>query len=187
MLELLRRSQGRVIDPGIVPRWLSLLKQPARGALYMAVITTRTACAPGVAGAVVGWAVDRGHLAVEDEPAAVTVLSEAIANSIVHGSLGVLGMDAYVADPDGYFAGIDERLADDDYGSRPIAILWRQAPGRLWLHVEDTGKGATEVGRQRPSCAPRLAGRGKKIMAAMAAHVRYSLNGRRTSIGFPHA
>jgi hypothetical protein len=187
MIDRLRGAQGYVIDPEIDPHWLSLLRPPVRAALYIAVIATRNAYTPGIAGAVVGWAVDRGHLAAHDEPAALTALSEAIANSIVHGNLGVSGMDAYVANADGYFSAIEGRLADDAYGRRPIAILWRQTAKRLWLHVEDTGRGGIEMSGPEPASAPCLAGRGKKLMAAMAVRVRYSLNGRRTSMGFPHA
>ena len=187
MLDLLRRSQGYVIDAEIAPYWVSRLTQPVRGALFMAVITTRTAYAPGVAGAIVGWAVDRGYLAVDDEPAALTAVSEGIANAVVHGNLGLAGMDAYEADPEGYFSAIDQRMADDDYANSPIAVIWRRASGRLWLHVEDTGRGAMEIAPKEQAATPRLAGRGRKVMATMAVRVRYSLNGRRTSMSFPHA
>ncbi|CAK0773848.1 hypothetical protein CCP2SC5_610006 [Azospirillaceae bacterium] len=186
MLDMLRRPQWIVIDPEVDASLLSLFSLPVRGALYTAVITARTAYMPGVAGAVVGWAVDNGHLAVQDESAARTALSEAIANSLFHGSLGLTGMDSYSADPDGYFEDIAARLNDEAYGASPIVIRWRRTPGRLWLHVEDAGRGGPEIRSSQTHSRRHLAGRGRNVMAAMAGVVRYTLNGRRTSMGFSH-
>ena len=183
----LRNSNGYYIDPAISQDWLSQLGQPTNGTVYKAVITARAAYTLGIADAVVCWAVERGHLAAHYESPAVTALSEGIANATVHGSLGVLGMDAYNDDPNGYFSAINDRLADFAYATLPIAIMLRVSLRRLWFHVEDTGRGAIDLRHPHPIKMPLLAGRGRKVMAAMAVRVRYTLNGRRTSMSFPHA
>lgn len=187
-----------VADPALPDGWPERLGRRCpwpRRALFTAALTARTAHDGAVAPSVVGWAVRAGHLAGADRLAAEIVLSEALANAVLHGCLEMPGQKECAGDLDAYFELLDTRMRDDRFGLRPVALTWSMVgqpvsggggASLLVLHVEDAGSGFTMPHGSTLEKAA-LSGRGHFIISALVRRQRVSRGGRRLSIGFHHA
>ena len=112
-------------------------------------------------------------------------LSEAITNAIEHGNLEMTEMKEkissshdYVTD---YFAALEQKLADPEWGERFICIRCYQDSGRLTIQVTDQGSGfSTEEVEQKISMpqGAKTFGRGLNLMRQMMDVVRFEHGGK---------
>lgn len=178
---------GALLKGALGPDGLAGAPWPPRRALFAAALAARTVFGAGVVPVVVDWAVRHGHLAEELRMAAESAFGEALANAVVHGSLGLPGLTGHGRDIGAFTAAMAERLADDACGLRPVRLTWRRVRGLLVLHVDDCGAGY-DRGRLAtlPDGVP-ASGHGWLLMTAFARRVRLSRGGRRVTLAFPHA
>lgn len=158
---------------------------PPRRALYAAVLAARTVFGAGVVPVVVDWAVRHGHLAEGLRMAAEAAFGEALANAVVHGSLGLPGLSEHGRDIGAFADAMAARLADDAFGLRPVRLVWRRCGRLLLLHVDDCGAGFDPRRVKAPAGVP-ASGHGWLLMTSFARRVRLSRGGRRTTLAFPH-
>ncbi|MDR3516919.1 MAG: hypothetical protein P4M00_13980 [Azospirillaceae bacterium] len=182
---VLATAECLVVDDGVSPGWRDALRlvPGGRSRPFRAILSTRTAYGMAAVRGIVAWAIGHGYLAPANRSRAESALLEAMANAIFHGNLGLPGLNRFGGDADAYFKIATERLADPEWGARPIFVTLTPVGRLLIVHVGDVGCGF------RPEPDTRdvgtLAGRGRRIMKALAAIVRVSRGGRWTSLGFP--
>lgn len=176
-------ATGPVVDASLAP---AVRHDPGfplsrRSGRFCALLSAARVYRGGVAQGVVGWAVARGHIAAAALEVVETVVSEALANAVIHGNLGFPGLEASGTDFEGFYAGIEHRLALPDHGLRPIGITAAPVGRLLIIHVDDVGAGYQPVPPGSDTSA--LSGRGLTLMRAFARSIRVSRGGRRTSLG----
>jgi len=156
----------------------ALLPAVRRDDSVAVLLTAASAYAAPPAAAVVGWAERRLGASL---PSARVAASEAVTNAIVHGALGLPGLDAFAGDGAAYAAAIRARLADPARARAPVRMVARLAPGRLLMHVDDWGEGFDPAAVPKPSL-DAFSGRGLAILRATCARMRIGRGGRRASL-----
>lgn len=156
---------------------------PPREALLALLVASRTALSDGLAVGLGAWGERRGYWSPEQAAAAATALREAVVNAVVHGNLGLPGLDAFASEA-AYFAAVEAGIADDERALYPVAITIRRAGGLLVAHIDDCGRGYRPALLAPKPDGVRLSGRGHALMRAFAFRVRVSCGGRRISLGF---
>ncbi|MBI1206412.1 MAG: ATP-binding protein [Azospirillum sp.] len=148
-------------------------------------LTTATAFALQSAVAICEILTERGVLAPERRSQVELCVHEAIANAIVHGNLGIVGMDT--DDAEGYrqFSQlIKDRLADARRRRLRIEIFVRWTAACLEISVADQGAGFDVSAVPAEADGNAASGRGFVFMRTLADDVQVSDGGRCTSLRF---
>lgn len=141
----------------------------------------------------------RGWSRREREGDLTTVLSEMLANSVLHGTLGLPSFRA--GNESEFQEWINARLVDKDIANTPVLLFLRYRLSRLLIHVEDSGPGFVTqsiLGKgidsnveplrdqeRPPNLVPkRDMGRGLMLVKAMTDGWRISASGTRVSAVF---
>ncbi|MBF0374716.1 MAG: ATP-binding protein [Alphaproteobacteria bacterium] len=111
-------------------------------------------------------------------------LHEALANAIIHGSLGVAAppeatVDQFMA----FIDDVERRLADPEYAGRRVEIFATWDDAILRIGVRDQGEGYRTQCNENAS-ADRKSGRGLLLIQELATAVQIGEGGRRLTMEF---
>jgi anti-sigma regulatory factor (Ser/Thr protein kinase) len=143
---------------------------------------------PGVVPLIVGYVQrileDYGLSAPREQTRIGIALTEALANAIIHGNLGV-GSEMRDNDSDRYYALIDTRRAKDPYRAREVHIVMRFSQSSASFVIRDMGKGFDRAAVADPTAPENLltaSGRGLLLMRAYCDAVSWNDSGNEVTL-----
>lgn len=116
-----------------------------------------------------------------------TSVHEALANSIVHGSLHVPKFTKNLEDFVNYYNQVDERLTHPEYAARRIDITFNSTESSIVINVSDEGTGFDYEAIKNATQDSLLQGRGLSIIEACASEMQVLEEGRRVAMMFEGA
>ncbi|MCW8862137.1 MAG: ATP-binding protein [Rhodospirillales bacterium] len=160
-----------------------MLDTARAGGLY-ASLSTRTAYANETARLFVAGLSARHSLAEEQALNIEVALHEALANAMIHGNLEIPDISRETpGDLISSARAIDEALADEKLGGRPVVIAASWQEGRLVISVIDQGIGHVAAANRKPEVEGKN-GRGLWIINLLAESVAVTDGGRRLTMRF---
>lgn len=157
--------------------------QEIKGVLVL-VLTTATAFTTDPATIVADIAIERNWIPAPRRSDLRLALHEALANGLLHGNLGLAA--SHNAQNPGDFMEharlLEERLAQPEYGGKPIAISLSWNDPICEIAICDSGEGFTPGPRQAKP-GERL-GEGLNLIASHCDHMRFEAGGRRLILAY---
>jgi len=155
-----------------------------RSGLYL-VVKTNTAYSVEVANTVCNALAKRLNLRDEVRDNMELALHEALINGLIHGNLEISSTDRHtLARFAEYCESIENRLADQSWGSRPIEVFATWTPLTIDVSVVDCGRGYDHQSIGKSNDPARKSGRGLQLISTLAQDVEIGDGGRRLSMRF---